>query len=259
MLVWTLGCISLKLVSSLSLDIYLGMGLQDHMVVLFLVLWGTSTTVFHSGCTSLHSYQQCKGFPFFHISPTFVICGLFDDGHSDSCEVISQCVSICISLMVSDVEPLFMCLLATRMCSLEKHLFRRASGLVNTWKLVESHCPERAWNLCALSSYLALCISSIWLFPLSWPLLLFNSSSELSERLIAGSGPQNASQINHNSKKRKMSIQVFCPVFWLVYLGVCFLFCLFAFLFLMFNCMSCLYIFDINPLSVISLTNIFSH
>ena len=120
---------------------------------------------------------------------------------------------ICISLMVSDVEPLFMCLLATRMCSLEKRLFRRASGLVNTWKLVESRCPERAWNLCALSSYLALCISSIWLFPLSWPLLLFNSSSELPERLIAGSGPQNASQINHNSKKRKNVCSGLLPSF----------------------------------------------
>ena len=48
-------------------------------------------TSFCSGCINLHSHQQCKSIPFSSPSPAFIVCRLFDDGHSDWCEVISHC------------------------------------------------------------------------------------------------------------------------------------------------------------------------
>ena len=58
--------------------------------------------------TSLYS-QQCTRVPFSpHPWHVFVLSYLFDDSHSNSFEVVSHCSFDCISLMLSDVEHLFM-------------------------------------------------------------------------------------------------------------------------------------------------------
>ena len=116
-------------------------------------------TVFHSDCTNLHSHQQCMSSLFPTPSPIFIYT-LFDKSFWPVWWHFIV-VFICISLIISDVEHLFMCLLAT------------------------GH---------------------------RWP--VFRSSAHF-------------------------------------FIGL--------FVFLILSCMSCLYIFHINPLLVIPFANIFSH
>ena len=87
-------------------------------------------TGLHSGCINLHFHQPCKRVLFSTCSPAFLVCRYFDDGHSDWYEMIPHVVLICISLIMKNVEHLFMYLLAIHMFSLENCLFGSSAHLL---------------------------------------------------------------------------------------------------------------------------------
>ena len=116
-----------QLIFELVLLVFLGkypkVKLLDHMLVL--LFWEPPY------CFPQWPYQFIslppvhKGSPFTRSSPPLVVSSLFDESHSDRCEVISHC-GFDVHLMVNSVEHLLLCMLAICV-SLEKCLFRSSA------------------------------------------------------------------------------------------------------------------------------------
>ena len=109
-LLWTLGCMYLfKLVFSGYMP---RIGTAGYYGGSTFSVLRNRHTVLHSGCTNLHYHQHCReGSLFSTPSPVFIICRLLMMAILTGVRWYLIAVLICISLIISDVEHLFTCLL----------------------------------------------------------------------------------------------------------------------------------------------------
>ena len=162
---WTQGCLcSFELVFWVSLDIFPVVGSLGPKTDNFFLILRYLHTAFHSGFTSLHSHPQCQRDPlslyppyyllFVHLLTIAILIGV---------RWCLTMVLICISLMISDAEHLFICLLAICMYSLQKCLFMSfahvLTGLFFGWNFINTF---KFWILTPYQMYQKICSHILW-------------------------------------------------------------------------------------------------
>ena len=121
---WTLECLCL-FEFWFSLDGCPGVGLLDHMIVIFCFLRNLHT-ILQSGYTNVHSHQQCKMVSFSpHPLQHFLFVDILMMVILDGVKWYLIVVSICTSLIISDIKHPF--LFGHSYISLEKCLFRSSA------------------------------------------------------------------------------------------------------------------------------------
>ena len=110
--------------SSIFVFFVIEVKLLDHMVdIFFFHFLSNLHTVFHSGCTKLHSSQWCMKAPFSsHLCQCLLLVLILKIAILTGVRWSITVVLICISLMIGDFDQPFMFLLTICMSSLEKYL-----------------------------------------------------------------------------------------------------------------------------------------